>query len=78
MSFNNCSKVYFNCCYKCTQRKVGCHSRCEEYIAATNKMKSDKHEYESAKLKEMAATKVSQQGYDRMRKRRSSNHTFDK
>lgn len=30
----------FKCCYGCTNRKTGCHSKCIEYAEARDKMRS--------------------------------------
>lgn len=27
----------FNCCYKCTRRYVGCHSKCPDYAKESKK-----------------------------------------
>lgn len=33
-----------SCCYKCTDREVGCHSKCEKYIQERRKLDEKKAE----------------------------------
>lgn len=45
------SKTITNCCYKCEDRKQGCHSKCEsyaEYVKQNEQLKANRrknHEY---------------------------------
>ena len=48
-------KVNFECCYKCEQRTVGCHSKCEDYL----KLKKKNAEI-SEKVKENKGSAINQ------------------
>lgn len=37
------SKVQFECCHKCTERQVGCHSTCEKYLETRNERIKDSY-----------------------------------
>ena len=44
-------RILIKCCYKCTDRVVGCHSTCEKYIS--EKAEHDKMKAEQRKAVEM-------------------------
>lgn len=35
-------KVQFDCCYKCKDRHVGCHSECDKYKELKDKVEEEK------------------------------------
>lgn len=54
VGFNSYGSTY-NLCYYCTDRYVGCHSKCEKYIDYRNKLDEENKKIREIKYKESIA-----------------------
>lgn len=62
-----------SCCYKCSERQIGCHGMCKDYMEEVNKNNKIKEEINKKKEFETTMIDVKKQAIKNMRNVKSPN-----